>query len=211
MAASLPEVYVNAVTRLAKSVIADIAKMQARAAISGLFNFAISAAASYFGGGSAGQIGGAGAGPTAFGVQPGSTFGSLGSGFSGVTMNALGGVYDSPSLSAYSGQVVAAPTLFAFTKGAGLMGEAGPEGIFPLKRGPNGALGVQAFGAGGQIQVTTTVNVYSDGRADASTVSQTDMGKAMGDMVNQAVSARFQQELRQNGNLWKIMNGMRAA
>ncbi|WP_443113316.1 phage tail tape measure protein [Herbaspirillum seropedicae] len=187
---------------LTKSVIADIAKMQARAAVSGLFNFAISAVSSYFGGGSGGESSSA---ATANYWQ------SQVGGGQGLKANALGGVYQSPSLSAYSGQVVASPTLFAFAKGAGLMGEAGPEGIFPLKRGPNGALGVQAFGAGGQIQVTTTVNVYSDGRADASTVSQTDMGKAMGDMVNQAVSARFQQELRQNGNLWKIMNGMRAA
>lgn len=29
------------------------------------------------------------------------------------------------------------------------MGEAGPEGIFPLKRGPDGKLGVSASGAGG--------------------------------------------------------------
>lgn len=27
------------------------------------------------------------------------------------------------------------------------MGEAGPEGILPLKRGPNGSLGVQMYGA----------------------------------------------------------------
>ena len=126
-------------------------------------------------------------------------------------MNALGGVYDSPSLSAYSGQVVSSPTLFAFAKGAGLMGEDGPEGIFPLKRGPNGALGVQAFGASGQIQVSATVNVYSDGRTDASTDSQAEAGKLVGGMVTQAVSMEFQRQLRQNGTLWKIMNGMRTS
>ncbi|MDE9475380.1 phage tail tape measure protein, partial [Xenorhabdus bovienii] len=38
---------------------------------------------------------------------------------------AKGGVLSSPSLSAYSGQVVSNPTLFKFAHGAGLMGEAG--------------------------------------------------------------------------------------
>lgn len=67
--------------------------------------------------------------------------------FIGPVANAKGGVYNSASLSAYSGQVVDRPTLFKFASGAGLMGEAGPEGILPLKRGPNGSLGVQMYGA----------------------------------------------------------------
>jgi len=41
--------------------------------------------------------------------------------------NASGGVYASPGLSKYSGQIVDTPTLFPFAKGVGLMGEAGPE------------------------------------------------------------------------------------
>ncbi|MBD7105791.1 phage tail tape measure protein, partial [Klebsiella pneumoniae] len=40
--------------------------------------------------------------------------------------NAKGGVYDSPSLSAYSNQVYDSPQFFAFAKGAGVFGEAGP-------------------------------------------------------------------------------------
>jgi hypothetical protein len=63
--------------------------------------------------------------------------------------NADGGVYNSPSLSNYSGQVVSKPTMFAFASGAGIMGEAGAEGIFPLKRGKDGKLGVSAEGAMG--------------------------------------------------------------
>ncbi|NMW24561.1 phage tail tape measure protein, partial [Rhodanobacter denitrificans] len=39
---------------------------------------------------------------------------------------AKGGVFESPSLSQYSGQIVTQPTAFAFAKGAGIMGEAGP-------------------------------------------------------------------------------------
>lgn len=65
--------------------------------------------------------------------------------------NAKGGVYDSPSLSAYSGGVYSSPQLFAFAKGAGVFGEAGPEAIMPLKRGPDGTLGVQAGGGNSEM------------------------------------------------------------
>lgn len=40
------------------------------------------------------------------------------------------------------GGVVAGPTVFPFANGIGLMGEAGPEAIMPLARGPGGRLGV---------------------------------------------------------------------
>lgn len=51
---------------------------------------------------------------------------------------------------AFTNQIVNSPTLFRFANGAALgeMGEAGPEAIMPLKRGPNGALGVQSTGGG---------------------------------------------------------------
>ncbi|HEI8685215.1 TPA: phage tail tape measure protein [Morganella morganii] len=75
------------------------------------------------------------------------------------TPNAKGGVYNSPSLSAYSGQVVHTPTMFAFAKGAGVMGEAGPEGIFPLRRGLDGKLGVVAKMAGGGDGVVQHFNI----------------------------------------------------
>lgn len=74
-------------------------------------------------------------------------------------LNALGGVYSSPSLSSYSNQIVSSPTVFAFAKGStGLMGEAGPEAILPLKRGADGALGIRASGTGAAPQVNLTVN-----------------------------------------------------
>jgi lambda family phage tail tape measure protein len=64
--------------------------------------------------------------------------------FSGVS-NAHGNVFPAgPSLSAYSNSIVSKPTTFAFAKGAGLMGEAGYEGILPLKRMSNNNLGVEA-------------------------------------------------------------------
>lgn len=51
---------------------------------------------------------------------------------------------------AFTNSIVNTPTLFRFANGAALgeMGEAGPEAIMPLKRGPNGALGVQMHGGG---------------------------------------------------------------
>lgn len=44
------------------------------------------------------------------------------------------------------GGVVSSPTGFPMRGGMGLMGEAGPEAIMPLTRGPDGRLGVQAAG-----------------------------------------------------------------
>lgn len=73
-----------------------------------------------------------------------------------VFKNADGGVYQSAGLHAYANTIVSSPTLFRFAQGGafGLMGEAGPEAIMPLKRGPGGRLGVQATGGGG-----VTVNI----------------------------------------------------
>lgn len=57
------------------------------------------------------------------------------------------------------------PTLFAFAHGAGLMGEAGPEGIFPLRRGADGKLGVVAKLAGAGMVFSPTYNntIINDG------------------------------------------------
>ncbi|WP_260524194.1 phage tail tape measure protein [Serratia sp. PL7] len=100
----------------------------------------------------------------------GGMLGSIGGFISGAVANAKGGVYDSPSLSAYSNSVVSSPTYFAFAKGAGLMGEAGPEAIMPLTRAADGSLGVRALtasqpigsgvggGAAGNVYVTINEN-----------------------------------------------------
>lgn len=68
------------------------------------------------------------------------------------------------------GGIVNGPTLFPMASGMGLMGEAGPEAVLPLKR-IGGALGVQAEvgGAGGGITLEQNFNVngmdFSDPRA----------------------------------------------
>lgn len=56
---------------------------------------------------------------------------------------------------AYGG-VVNGPTVFPMANGMGLMGEAGPEAIMPLKRGANGKLGVEG---GGGVTVVQNINV----------------------------------------------------
>lgn len=58
-----------------------------------------------------------------------------------------------------NGGIVNGPTIFPMANGAGLMGEAGPEAIMPLKRGADGKLGVSGGGSG------TVVNVYNQSGA----------------------------------------------
>ncbi|KQQ47870.1 phage tail protein [Methylobacterium sp. Leaf125] len=55
-----------------------------------------------------------------------------------------------------AGGVVAAPTYFPMRDGLGLMGEAGPEAILPLKRGSDGRLGVAT---GGQAAAPVTIHI----------------------------------------------------
>lgn len=100
--------------------------------------------------------------------------GAYSSAASGVQLNAKGGVYDSADLSRFSNSIVSSPTMFAFAKGAGLMGEAGPEAIMPLKRGADGSLGVRVAGldkiaGGGQTgssqPITQHITVSGNGDA----------------------------------------------
>ncbi len=84
--------------------------------------------------------------------------GALNYTYSQATKNATGGVYNSPSLSAYSGGVYDKPQVFAFAKGIGIFGEAGPEAILPLKRTSSGELGVKAEASG---SVNVVVNNYT--------------------------------------------------
>jgi len=63
-----------------------------------------------------------------------------------------------------TGGIVTRPTLFPFASGGamrtGLMGEAGPEAILPLRRDATGRLGVAASGGSG---VSVTINVDASG------------------------------------------------
>ena len=76
-------------------------------------------------------------------------FSGMGGGGGGFFANlfgfAKGGVFaGGHELTAFArGGVVNRPTVFPFSRGIGLMGEAGPEAILPLRRGRDGRLGVE--------------------------------------------------------------------
>ena len=77
-----------------------------------------------------------------------------------------GGVFSNGSVVPYAnGGVVGSPTYFPMSGGrTGLMGEAGPEAIMPLKRGKNGKLGVQAEGGQQQsVVVNQSFNFQANG------------------------------------------------
>lgn len=73
---------------------------------------------------------------------------------------ANGGVHSRGNVVPFAnGGVVNGPTLFPMSSGTGLMGEAGPEAIMPLKRGKDGKLGV----AGGSTTVVQNFNFSANG------------------------------------------------
>ena len=72
------------------------------------------------------------------------------------------------------GGIVGAPTTFPMRGGRGLMGEAGPEAIMPLARGPDGRLGVQSAG-GRPVSVVmniTTPDVQGFQRSQSQVAAQ---------------------------------------
>lgn len=130
------------------------------------------------------------------------------------TFNAKGNVYDSPSLSAYSNGVFQTPQLFAFAKGAGIFGEAGPEAIMPLTRAPDGSLGVRAVGAGGGQSVSSAPQVYItiDGNGNTSTQTSPGLeqfGADVGKYVDQRYKQNIMRDIRPGGDIWNAMKGTR--
>jgi lambda family phage tail tape measure protein len=80
----------------------------------------------------------------------------------GIEKFAMGGTF--------TNQIVDSPTLFKFAQGTGMMGEAGPEAIMPLKRDANGNLGVRS----GQQQPNVDVVINNYSTAQATTEETTD-------------------------------------
>lgn len=111
--------------------------------------------------------------------EKGNAFGST-----GVIPFANGGVFDSPQL-------------FKFANGSGfsdgVLGEAGPEAVMPLKRGSDGKLGISSSGGGG-----TVVNFIGD-TVVGHNVSHGEVQEAV-----RAGNARTEQRIRRlmkNGNI----------
>ncbi|MCG7388694.1 phage tail tape measure protein [Pantoea sp. ACRSB] len=165
----------------------------------GIFSTLASGIAGYFGGSSSAA------------ASSSSAFSS--GAYNNLTLNANGGVYDSHDLSQYSGSVVSSPTLFAFAKGAGLMGEAGPEAIMPLTRAADGSLGVRALGTGnaapsgsGAPQVYITI----DSNGNTSTQSSSgweQFGSEIGNFVDQRYKKNMMRDIRPGGDIWNAMKG----
>lgn len=167
---------------------------------SGIFGSLIGSVGSFFGGG------------TGASASTGTAVSSYGSNFQ---FNAKGGVYDSPSLSAFSNGIVRNPTMFAFAKGgAGIMGEAGPEAIMPLTRAPDGSLGVRAVGGGGGQSVSSAPQVYItiDGNGNTSTQTSPGLeqfGAEVGKFVDQRYKQNVMRDIRPGGDIWNAMKGTR--
>lgn len=115
---------------LANSIISDLARIAARQAIGGIV------------GGLASGLG------NLFGGSYTDTAKNMVNYIPGVNFSAKGNVFSGGNISDYSNSIVSRPTLFSygsqlqpFARGAGLMGEAGPEAIVPLARTTSGKLG----------------------------------------------------------------------
>ena len=161
----------------ARSVIADIAKMIAKQMI---FNMI----AGITGGGNwlSGLFGGNKKKTTTVGQIVG-------------VATAKGGVFAQNGIVPYAkGGIVNSPTLFPFAKGVGLMGEAGPEAIVPLKRGRDGKLGIA--GGGG----ATTVNVSVDAKGTKVEGDGKQMAQ-LGRMIGSAIEMELAKQKRPGGLL----------
>ncbi|EBX7643558.1 phage tail tape measure protein [Salmonella enterica subsp. enterica serovar Saintpaul] len=162
------------------SILADLAKMEARIAASKLLGSV---------------LGMFGAGASAGSSTPSGAYSSAAL---SVIPNADGGVYRSAGLSQYSGSIVNRPTFFAFARGAAVMGEAGPEAILPLRRGANGKLGVVAAGSGGMTMFAPQYHI-------AITNTGPELGpqalKTVYDVSKKAASDYLQQQGRDGGRL----------
>jgi tape measure domain-containing protein len=97
------------------------------------------------------------------------------------------------------GGVVYDPTMFKFAQGGamrtGVMGEAGPEAIMPLRRGRDGNLGVMSSGGG---TTNVVVNVDASGSKVEGDQSQ---AKALGSVISAAVQSELVRQKRPGGLL----------
>jgi tape measure domain-containing protein len=119
------------------------------------------------------------------------------SNFVGPRKQALGGAWDKGTQFFANGGIVNRATAFGMAGGRkGVMGEAGPEAILPLTRGPGGKLGVSGAGSG------VTVNVINNSGAE---ISQSESKGPNGEKVLDIIIANKTKELFANGGMDKTM------
>ncbi|WP_316562328.1 phage tail tape measure protein [Mixta calida] len=175
------------------SMIAKVAlQMAAVNAVSGIF------------GSFAGSLGGAAAGSAAGSLSGGGAMGMPTS----FNAYALGGVVSSPDLSKYSNSIVSSPTMFAFAKGAGLMGEAGPEAIMPLTRAADGSLGVRAIGGDGgnggtTIAVNAPVTIEGSGAGEVNNANTASTAQQLQAIIQKTITDRLKREVSPGGLLYR--------
>ncbi|MGB7195446.1 MAG: phage tail tape measure protein [Collimonas pratensis] len=209
-------------TDMAKSIIADIARMQARAAVSGLFNMAISAIGSYFGGASTSQVGGSGPGPTSFGVEPGNNFTGLGSGFYGISGKASGGLVSGPGTSTSdsvatklsNGEFVnnAESTkknrgILEWMNNGGDSSKLGPGEPGVANAGRANAMANVGAAAGAAVNVVTNITISDAGTSSETKGDSGVVGKQIGAMIEQTLKGLLVKELRDGGILSKTRMG----
>jgi len=111
--------------------------------------------------------------------------------------NANGNAFAANGVVPYrKGGVVNSPTMFQYGgSNLGIMGEAGPEAIMPLKRGRGGKLGVISQGGGGG---NITVNVDASG---SSVEGDGDGSRQLGEVIAAAIQSELLQQKRPGGIL----------
>jgi len=111
--------------------------------------------------------------------------------------NAKGNAFAANGVVPYrKGGVVHSPTYFKYGgSNLGIMGEAGPEAIMPLKRGRGGKLGVIAQGGGA---ANINVNVDASG---SSVEGDESAGRKLGEVIATAIQAQLIEQKRPGGIL----------
>ncbi|ELY4540728.1 phage tail tape measure protein [Cronobacter sakazakii] len=138
--------------------------------------------------------------------------GAYNSAAAGIQLNAKGGVYESADLSKFSSSIVSSPTMFAFAKGAGLMGEAGPEAIMPLTRDATGRLGVKALGSGtqGGAGVSLSIGTINFTGGTGGAQGNANAAGAVANQITGAIIDTINTQLRKPGTpLWNATQGKR--
>ncbi|MFQ0117384.1 phage tail tape measure protein, partial [Klebsiella pneumoniae] len=180
------------------SVLSDLAKIATQIALSSALQSIFGAVGSAIGGGADG------------GSTPSGAYDAAAA---NIKFNAKGGVYDSPSLSSYRNQVYDSPQLFAFAKGAGVFGEAGPEAIMPLTRAGDGSLGVRAVGGGQNAGASEGPKVYitiEGGNTSTQAPSGFEQfGQQIGSFVEKKYRELMAQDMRPGGMVWNAVKGQR--
>jgi lambda family phage tail tape measure protein len=135
-----------------------------------------------------------------------------GGGTGGLIGNLIGGAFVAPNATGNAfmggnvvpfadGGVVSAPTLFPMRGSqTGLMGEAGPEAIMPLKRTKSGKLGVAMEGGGAQAPVFNMSYSFQGG------VTQADLARAVPVIVEQTKQSVID-SVQRGGSIAKVFRG----